>query len=41
MLQRKTLKIPVSYTHLTLTDQEKKYSAYELQCLAIVFAFLS
>ena len=23
----------------TLTDQEKKYSAYELECLAIVLAF--
>lgn len=32
-------RLPISYASRTLTDQERKYSIYELECLAILFAF--
>ena len=32
-------RLPISYSSRTLTDQEKKFSAYELECLAVVVAF--
>lgn len=32
-------RLPISYASRTLTEQERKYSAYELECLAIIFAF--
>lgn len=31
-------RFPVSYASRTLTDQERKFSTYELECLAILFA---
>lgn len=34
-----TTRLPISCTSRILTDQEKKFSAYELENLAVVFAF--
>ena len=32
-------RLPISYASRTLTDLEKKFSASELECLAVVFTF--
>lgn len=32
------VRLPVAFASRTLTDQEQKYSAYEIECLAVLFA---
>lgn len=32
-------RLPINYTSRTLTDQGRKYSAYDLECLDVIFGF--